>query len=130
MKNFTKLFGVAILTMVIIFGFAALSLTGCDNGNGDNSGGGGDTTGTFTIQYIPDWYFSIGVYACSIANYSDFDVIVTVNGTTKTLPRRSTNQPIAENFGLSSTGGSGTYRPANKVRFENQSAGYGRFYNK
>jgi len=39
MKNMIKLFGVIALVAVIGFSFAALSLTGCDNG-GDDDGGG------------------------------------------------------------------------------------------
>ena len=127
MKNFVKHFGIIAIVAVIIFGFTA-----CDNGNGDNGGGGGgsgDTSGTFTVNASYDTVMNFG-YICNLANYSDFDVIVSLNGITKTFPRRSTNQPISETFtNLPSSNTSGTYTPANKVRYESQS-GQVRFYNK
>ena len=112
MKNFGKLLGLAVLSAVIIFGFTA-----CDDGNGDN-GGGGNTTGTFTMQ--GEDYSIIDSYMFSFVNYSSVTVTVTAGGTTKSMAPYATLTGISDRFAIfnSSRTISGTYSPANKVRYD------------
>ena len=117
MKNFVKLFGIIVFTMIIIFGFTA-----CDDADGG-------TTGTFTMQGAD--YSEIDSYMFSFVNYSSVTVTVTAGGTTKSMAPYATLTGISDKFAVfnSSRTISGTYSPANKVRYESQS-GQVRFYNK
>jgi len=93
-------------------------------GSAGGGGGGGysgpDTSDTFEM-YSSESYampgYKIG-YKYNFSNNSDFDVKVTINGTTKTM------QPSGScTFDLGQNGGSGskitvTYSPANKVKYD------------
>ena len=87
-------------------------------GNGGNGGGGsGDISATFTMNGAW-WEAPFNYYGFHFLNYSDFDVIVTIDGVTKTFPKFNTQWQDMN----SSTGPTKivTYSPSDKVRFEKE----------
>jgi hypothetical protein len=86
MKNLFKLFGLIVLVAVIGFSFAALSLTGCDDGSGGGGGGGSLTThinGTWKAGDGEEITFNNGSFVISENNTQNMKGTYTASNTAR-----------------------------------------------
>jgi len=114
----SKLATLAFTAALVVAMALTFSCSSNDDNGGGGGGGGGDANATFTMrgndmvssQYCL-YYFK---------NYSSFNVKVTINGETKTMPPYApSNGKFGEaSFNINSLTASVTYSPANKVRYE------------
>jgi len=123
MKGKLKWLGIIFISVVLVFSF-----TVCDNGNDGNNNGGtgnnggnggtgsGNTSTTFTMNghYVANMREGNPLYLYNFANYSGFQVSVTIGEETKIIPSFSL-EDAEFNFPPTVSSVTVSYSPSNKV---------------